>query len=107
MERPSLALGSLSGGLAVALVAFGAHALQNQLSADALASFETRVRYQMCHGLALLAAAWAMSRRSGSLLSSAAGWLFVADMLLFSVSLFVFAFSGRRWLGATTPLGGA
>jgi uncharacterized membrane protein YgdD (TMEM256/DUF423 family) len=106
MDRLFFALGSLSGGLAVALGAFGAHALKDRLVANLLANFETGVRYQMYHALALLAVAWAVTRWPDSNLSVAAGWLFVAGTVLFSGSLYVMALTGARWLGAVTPLGG-
>lgn len=106
MTRLFFALGSISGGLAVALGAFGAHVLKARLAADMLANFETGARYQMYHALALLAVAWAASRWPDSALPVAAGWLFVAGTLLFSGSLYVMAFTGLRWLGAVTPLGG-
>jgi uncharacterized membrane protein YgdD (TMEM256/DUF423 family) len=38
---------------------------------------------------------------------SAAGWLFVAGIVVFSGSLYLLALTGERWLGAITPLGGA
>lgn len=106
MDRLFFALGSISGGLAVALGAFGAHVLKGRLSADMLANFETGVRYQMYHALALLALAWAINRWPASSLPVAAGWFFVAGTLLFSLSLYVLALTGARWLGAITPLGG-
>lgn len=106
MDRLFFALGSVSGGLAVALGAFGAHILKDRLAANLLANFETGVRYQMYHALALLAVAWAVSHWSASKLPAAAGWLFVAGTLLFSISLYVLALTGQRWLGAITPLGG-
>ncbi len=105
MERIFFALGSLSALIAVAAGAFGAHALSDRLSADMLSTFETGVRYQMYHGLALLGAAWAVARWSGPL-TTAAGWLFVAGTLIFSGSLYALSLSGVRWLGAITPLGG-
>lgn len=105
MERIFLSLGSLSGLIAVAAGAFGAHALRDRLSADLLATFETGVRYQMYHALALLAVAWAVTRWSNSLVSLA-GWLLVAGTLIFSGSLYALSLSGMRWLGAITPLGG-
>lgn len=105
MERIFFALGSLSALIAVAAGAFGAHALSDRLSADMLATFETGVRYQMYHGLALLGAAWAVTRWPGPL-TTAAGWLFVAGTLIFSGSLYALSLSGVRWLGAITPLGG-
>jgi uncharacterized membrane protein YgdD (TMEM256/DUF423 family) len=105
MERIFFTLGSLSGLIAVAAGAFGAHSLRDRLSADLLATFETGARYQMYHALALLLAAWATTRWPGPL-TSAAGWLFVAGTLIFSGSLYALSLSGLRWLGAITPLGG-
>lgn len=106
MDRVFFMLGALSGGMAVALGAFGAHGLKARLAADLLATFETGVRYQMYHALALLAVAWAITRWGGSGLPVAAGWLFVAGTVLFSFSLYALALTGVRWLGAITPLGG-
>ena len=105
MDRLFFALGALSAGIAVALGAFGAHALKTRLDANLLAVFETGVRYQMYHAFALLAVAWAWSRWPGSVLL-ASGWLFVAGTLLFSGSLYLLSLTGVRWLGAVTPLGG-
>ena len=105
MDRLFFALGALSAGIAVALGAFGAHALKTRLDANLLAVFETGVRYQLYHAFALLAVAWAWSRWPGSVLL-ASGWLFVAGTLLFSGSLYLLSLTGVRWLGAVTPLGG-
>lgn len=111
MERIFYILGSVSGGLAVALGAFGAHGLRARLAADLLATFETGVRYQMYHALALLAVGWAVTRWTRSAFPTYAGWLFVAGTVLFSFSLYLLALGalgahGVRWLGAITPLGG-
>jgi len=106
MERIFFALGSVSGAMAVALGAFAAHGLKARLAADLLATFETGVRYQMYHALALLAVAWAVGRWAGWNLPVAAGWLFVAGTVFFSFSLYLLALTGLRWLGAITPLGG-
>jgi len=105
VDRLFFALGCLSAFLAVALGAFGAHALKARLPTDLLAVFETGVRYQMAHALALLAVAWACTRWPGSA-ATASGWLFVAGSVLFSGSLYALSLSGVRWLGAITPLGG-
>ncbi len=106
MDRIFFLLGSLSAGLGVALGAFGAHGLRDRLTADLLATFETGVRYQVYHALALLAVAWAVTRWPASGLPPAAGWLFVAGTLLFSGSLYLLALTGVRLFGAITPLGG-
>jgi uncharacterized membrane protein YgdD (TMEM256/DUF423 family) len=106
MERLFFGLGAGSALLAVAAGAFGAHALRARLSPEMLAVFETGARYHMYHALALLAAAWAVSRWTGPW-PVRAGWLFVAGTVLFSGSLYALALTGVRWLGAITPLGGA
>jgi uncharacterized membrane protein YgdD (TMEM256/DUF423 family) len=98
-------IGALSAGLGVAAGAFGAHALRARLEPRLLEVFETAVRYQMYHALALLAVAWLASRVPGSM-STAAGWLFVAGTVIFSGSLYAMVFTGVRALGAITPIGG-
>ena len=105
MDRIFFTLGSLSAFVAVALGAFGAHALKTRLDADLLAVFETGVRYQMTHALALLAVGWACTRWPGPAVN-ASGWLFVAGTLLFSGSLYMVSLTDIRSLGAITPLGG-
>jgi len=100
-------MGSISGALAVAIGAFGAHGLKDKLTPELLQTFETGVRYHMYHAFALLAVAYAFSRWQATTgLSSAAGWLFVAGTVLFSGSLYLLALTGVKWLGAITPLGG-
>jgi uncharacterized membrane protein YgdD (TMEM256/DUF423 family) len=106
MERLFFVLGSLSAGLAVALGAFGAHALKARLPPEMLAVHEVGVRYQLAHALALLAVAWACTRWPGAAVS-ASGWLFVVGTVLFSGSLYALALTGVRGLGAITPIGGA
>jgi uncharacterized membrane protein YgdD (TMEM256/DUF423 family) len=105
MDRLFFAVGALSALLGVAAGAFGAHALRSRLAPDLLAVFETAVRYQLVHSLALLAAAWAVSRWPGRS-AQCAGWCFVAGIVLFSGSLYVLALSGVRGFGAVTPVGG-
>jgi len=106
VENLFFALGSLSGGIAVALGAFGAHALADRLSAKDLQTFETSVRYQFYHAFALLAVAYAINRWPNSNLPAIAGWLFVAGTVIFSGSLYTLVGTGLRWLGAITPIGG-
>jgi uncharacterized membrane protein YgdD (TMEM256/DUF423 family) len=108
MPRTFMLAGALAGFVAVAFGAFGAHGLRGRLSPDMLAVFETGVRYQMYHALALmLTAAVMMSGRvDGSRAIVAAGWLFVAGIVLFSGSLYLLAVTGITVLGAITPIGG-
>jgi len=107
MDRIFFLLGSLGAGLAVGLGAFGAHALKARLAPDMLAVYDTAVRYQAMHSLALLAVAWASARWPGSARAVAAsGWLFFTGILLFSGSLYLLSLTGVRGWGAVTPLGG-
>jgi uncharacterized membrane protein YgdD (TMEM256/DUF423 family) len=105
MTRTFLVLGCAFAFLAVAAGAFAAHALRARLDADTLAVFETAARYQMYHALALLVVAWAGSQWPTSPVATA-GWLFTAGILIFCGSLYILVFSGARWWGAVTPLGG-
>lgn len=105
MDRVFFTLGAVLALLGVALGAFGAHALKARLAPELLAVFDTGVRYQLIHALALLAVAWAHTRWPGRVLA-AAGWLFVVGTLLFSGSLYVLSLSGVRAWGAVTPFGG-
>lgn len=98
-------IAAVSGFLAVALGAFGAHALESRLEPDLLEVFETGVRYQFYHVIGLFAAAWAV-HLGGAGAARAAGWFFVAGTVIFSGSLYALALSGTRWLGAITPVGG-
>ncbi len=111
-------LGAVLGFIGVALGAFGSHALRAKLSPERLVTFETGVRYQMWHALALFAVvlvdAWRPTSGPAFYLAErgtgwpvlAAGWLFVAGIVLFSGSLYALALTGRRPLGAVTPFGG-
>lgn len=97
--------GAIAGALGVGLGAFGAHGLKARVTPDLLAVFETGVRYHLVHALALLAVAWAVERWPGPW-SHAAGWCFVAGIVIFSGSLYLLVLTGQRWLGAITPIGG-
>jgi len=101
-DRPVRAAGALLAGLAVALGAFGAHALKARLGAEALGWWQTAVQYQLAHGVALVALgglAWSRARLPALLLGAGAA--------LFAATLYAMALGAPRWLGAVTPLGGA
>lgn len=94
--------------LAVAIGAFGAHALRDRLDAYATGIYERAVFYHFVHALGLLAVGLGVATHtvvaSTALL---AGWLLLAGTIIFSGSLYALALSGVRALGAITPLGGA
>lgn len=90
--------------LDVILGAFAAHGLRNILTPEMQAVFETGVRYQAYHALALFIVAWLTPRAPRA--ASAAGWCFLTGIILFSGSLYALSFTGIRKLGAITPVGG-
>lgn len=100
-----LAAGAAYGFLAVALGAFGAHALRSRLGGEMLAIWRTAVEYHFWHALALvLVGVLALQRPATALAVSGAA--FAAGVLIFSGSLYALALSGERALGAVTPIGG-
>lgn len=105
MARLFIAVGGVFGMLSVMLGAFGAHALKQRLAVEQLTTFETGVRYQMYHALALVLVGIIASNRAGGLLNAAGGCM-IAGTLLFSGSLYALALGGPRWFGPITPLGG-
>lgn len=99
-------LGSLATAIAVALGAFGAHALKTRLAPDMLDVWRTGVTYHAWHGLALVAAGLLMLHVPDSAPLRGAAWLFVAGIVLFSGSLYALALGAPRGFGAITPFGG-
>lgn len=99
---PSLAAG-FAGASAVLLGALGAHALHDVLDAHALGIWETAVRFQFWHALALTVAVLLLSRAR---VARVACVLFGFGMLLFCGSLYALALGAPGWVGAITPLGG-
>lgn len=104
MRQPVLSVVvAACGASAVLLGAFGAHALRNVLDPMHAGIWETAVRYQFWHALAL--AGLAVSGRVGRAARIAA-WAFALGVLLFSGSLYALALGAPRWIGAITPIGG-
>lgn len=104
--RVFLLLGSLGMVLAVAMGAFGAHALKKTLAPELMAVYETAVHYHIYHALGLIAIGLLALHLPATALLHWAGVLMVAGLVLFSGSLYALSLSGVRWLGAITPIGG-
>lgn len=100
-----LASGAGLGLLAVALGAFGAHALKGIVLPEQLVIFETGNRYQMYHALALLVVGLGLRQTSCAMFRYSA-WCFIGGIVLFSGSLYVLALTGFKSFGAITPVGG-
>ena len=88
-------LAALSGAIAVAAGAFGAHGASER-AAEIL---KTGAHYQLVHAIAALVAVKLDARGPA--------WCFVAGGALFAGSLYWLAFGAPRWVGPITPLGGA
>ena len=104
------------GASAVAIGAFGAHGLKEKLStglitADQLNGFDTGVKYQMYHTLAMLLLVLIGDKLPAKYVQWS--WnFFLAGILLFSGSLYflttrnLYGAEFLRFLGPVTPLGG-
>jgi uncharacterized membrane protein YgdD (TMEM256/DUF423 family) len=114
-HRSFITVGAL-GAIAVALGAFGAHTLRNQLSTglitqDQLAGFDTGVKYQMYHTLAMALLVLLKYHFNHKFLTWA-WWCFLTGIILFSGSLYflctrnLYGAEFLRFLGPVTPLGG-
>jgi uncharacterized membrane protein YgdD (TMEM256/DUF423 family) len=106
MSRIFLTLGAVNAFLCVALGAFGAHGLKQRLSAEMLAVYQTGVQYHFYHALGLIAVGVMLLHYPASKPMRTSGWLMLAGIVLFSVSLYALSLSGVRGLGVITPFGG-
>lgn len=102
--------GGTFAGLAVLLGAFGAHGLRSKLSVDQLLTFETGVRYQFYHALALIAVGLLSEKAEGL---RPAAYLFISGIICFSGSIYLLStrelLGIDHWktiLGPVTPIGG-
>ena len=106
MAKTFLMIAAISGLLAVAIGAFGAHGLKNRVAEDLLIVYQTGVQYHFYHTLALLGVGLLLLQYPHISALNWSGWLFVAGILIFSGSLYVLALTGIKGLGAITPIGG-
>lgn len=106
MGRWFLVMAGGAGAAGVLLGAFGAHALRDRLAPELLEVWQTAVQYHLWHALALLAAGLLLLHAPQARWLEAAGWTFLAGIVMFSGSLYLLALTGARGLGAVTPFGG-
>lgn len=100
-----LRLSALVGFLAITLGASGAHGwLHEKLkAAGELAHWETAVQYHLPHAVMLVLLTLFASTKP----SMVWAWrMIMTGIFLFSGSLYLLAYTGTKWLGAITPLGG-
>ncbi len=112
MHKPFFITAAILGALTVAMGAFGAHALKAIVPSEALAIYETAVRYQFYHVFALAITAMLYEKYPTQSLINACAF-FIMGMAFFSGSLYILtikAATGIEWLkhaGLFTPVGGA
>lgn len=114
---------AIFGASAVALGAFGAHALRGTLSPQQARIWHTAVQYHFWHTLAFALAVMisrscercgqddrlltvALRKSAPAFAARAAAWLFATGVPLFCGSLYALALGAPNWTGAMTPLGG-
>jgi uncharacterized membrane protein YgdD (TMEM256/DUF423 family) len=92
--------------MSVILGAFGAHALEDLLSAESLKSYETGVRYMMLHSVVILFLNGALNLETKT--TNTLSYLFFAGIFLFSGSIFAISTGlvGASAIWFITPLGG-
>lgn len=110
MKRQMMITGALLAALAVALGALGAHWLKTKLGPAELLNFETAVRYQMYHALAILFLA-VLARDTNLKQLRFPFYAFALGILFFSGSIYFLATRSltglsATWIGPVTPLGG-
>jgi uncharacterized membrane protein YgdD (TMEM256/DUF423 family) len=100
-KKTWLIISAISGFTAVAIGAFGAHALKEKLSFEMMEVYRTGVLYQLIHSVVLLVL---------SVNNIIKGYLpsmfFLLGIILFSFSLYIYSTSGVKFFVMITPIGG-
>ena len=97
----AIRMAAVSGALAVALGAFGAHGLKELLAQNGTAAiWDKAVFYHFIHTVMLFVLAQRPPLKAGP------WWCFFLGIVLFSGSLYLLALTGLPWLGVITPVGG-
>ena len=104
MGKIAFILAAFFGLTGVIAGAMGAHALEDSLTPDQLHAFETAVRFQMYHALALIAVGLLWLRFPSQLLKWTI-WLIISGTLLFSGSIYLLTLTSAK-VGIVTPIGG-
>ena len=99
-------IGGLLAAVAVALGAFGAHALAGMATDARLQIWQTGVEYHLFHSAGLILVGITDSMYPGSALIRWSGWTMLAGVIIFSGTLYALVLLDAAWLGAITPLGG-
>ncbi|MEH6625525.1 MAG: DUF423 domain-containing protein [Motiliproteus sp.] len=98
--------GAISSALAVALGAFGAHAMEDLLSPERMQTWETASRYLMYHALAVLVMGIALIEKPRMRVLQRAAIVLILGASVFSGSLYILCLTELIWLAWLTPVGG-
>lgn len=105
-DQQFILFGAALALLAVALGAFGAHALKSVLTEDRLRWFQTAAQYHAIQAPGLILIGLCLKLYGPQSLLVYAGFCLLGGIVLFSGSLYLMAVYGLRGLGAVTPVGG-
>lgn len=111
MNTRIIKTGILLALLSIITGAFGAHALKQRVAESVMPIFETAVRYQLYHSIALIISG-ILFKEFSNMYIKIAGYLFISGIILFSGSLYFLTFikgyniNGLDWTGIITPIGG-
>ena len=94
-------ISAISGFTAVAIGAFGAHGLKEKLSNEMLEVYKTGVLYQFIHTIVLL-----ILSLTNFIKGKLSSIFFLAGIILFSFSLYLYSTSGIQFFAMITPAGG-
>jgi len=101
MKNKITAVGAIFGFLGVAIGAFGAHSLKPYILPELLETYKTGVLYHLIHAVIITAIGI-----TGKTEYSKAALFMAAGIILFSFSLYIYAFTGIKFLAIITPFGG-
>lgn len=98
--------GTISGLVAVALGAFGAHWLKDMMTASEMANFQTASDYHFTHSIMLVFTGYYANRKQKSKALIISGYSFLLGIILFCLSLYGYAIFHGTWMAMITPIGG-
>jgi len=101
MKISFVIVAGVSGFLAVAIGAFGAHGLEGKLTPELLDIYKTGVLYHLIHSTLL--AVLAVTATEGF---KKTFYFIAAGIVLFSFSLYIYSTTGIKWFAMVTPFGG-
>lgn len=106
MSKPKtlLTISAFFLAAAVALGAFGAHALEDVLTPERMETWKTAVSYHFWNSLGLMGIAL-----TSKIFDTDFKWstiLILTGLIIFPGTLYLLCLTGISWLGAITPIGG-